>query len=343
MAGLSDRFAPDAEFDVFWRASRTRLDAELAHRIPEFFRELSPDQIDTIHTILADGKRIRGGLVCLVNDALAGRIEDAMPRAVAIECIQAASLVHDDYVDGDTRRRDRAATWTVEGARKAVLLGDVIFAIAIGKMMALGRDDGLAVVQAIATMAGGAYQEIMNPVDAARAQADGTLRPGLYERIIHLKTGALFGAAAKLGALAAAASPAITTLAFEWGARLGEAYQIADDLEEVQLLDAHPAALPAALPRLAPLFLCFSGETNFDAALLSAGRETDFREWFRNARPALETQMREQIAARLDLAEKTAADFPETFDTRRLRAAPSAILRMDDAPARPDAPPISGQ
>jgi len=277
-----------------------------------------------------------------VNDTLAGRIEDAILRAVAIECIQAASLVHDDYVDGDTRRRDRAATWTVEGARKAVLLGDVIFAVAIGKMMELSRDDGLAVVQAIATMARGAYQEIMNPVDATGARAGGPLRPGLYERIIHLKPGALFGAAAKLGALAAAASPAVTTLAFEWGARLGEAYQIADDLEEVQLLDTHSAALPAALPRLAPLLLHFSGKTNFDAALLSAGRETDFREWFRSARPALETQMREQIAARLDLAERTAADFPETFDTRRLRAAPSAILRVDEASAQ-DASPISGQ
>jgi hypothetical protein len=343
MAGLSDRFAPDAAFEIYWRTGKARLDAELARWIPEFFRDLSPAQIDTIHTILADGKRIRGGLVCVVNDTLAGRIEDAIPRAVAIECIQAASLVHDDYVDGDTRRRDRAATWTLEGARKAVLLGDVIFAVAIGKMMELSREDGLAVVQAIATMARGAYQEIMNPVEATGTRAGGPLRPGLYERIIHLKTGALFGAGAKLGALAAAAPPAITTLAFEWGARLGEAYQIADDLEEVQLLDAHPAALPAALPRLAPLFLRFSAETNFEAALLSAGRETDCREWFRNARPALETKMREQIAARLDLAEKSVANFPETFDTRRLRAAPSAILRMDDAPARPDAPPISGQ
>jgi len=36
MAGLSDRFVPDAEFDVYWRASRTRLDAELARWIPEF-------------------------------------------------------------------------------------------------------------------------------------------------------------------------------------------------------------------------------------------------------------------------------------------------------------------
>ena len=333
MAGLSDRFVPDAAFDVYWLTSKARLDAELARWIPEFFRDFSPAQIDTIHTILADGKRIRGGLVCLVNDTLAGRTEDAIPRAVAIECIQAASLVHDDYVDGDTCRRDRAATWTLEGARKAVLLGDVVFAVAIGKMMELSRDDGLTVVQAIATMARGAYQEIMNPVDATSARAGGPLRPGLYERIIHLKTGALFGAAAKLGALAAAASPAVTTLAFEWGARLGEAYQIADDLEEVQLLEAHPAALPAALPRLAPLCLHFSGEMNFDAALLSAGTGTDFREWFSRARPALETRMREQIAARLDLAERTAADFPDPVDARRLHSAARAIVRMNGASA----------
>lgn len=80
--------------------------------------------------------------------------------------------------------------------------------------------------------------------------------------------------------------------------------------------------------KASPLFLCFSKETNFRASQLSAGREADFREWFRNARPVLETRMRHEITARLDLAAKAIGDFPETLDTRMLRAAPSAIVRM---------------
>lgn len=317
------------DFPVYWHAIKTRLERELARSIPELFRDLAAGQIDTIHEILADGKRIRGCLVCLVSEALGGKIEDAIPRAVAIECIQAASLIHDDYVDEDTRRRNRPATWTVEGPRKAVLLGDLIFATAIEKMMEISRWDGLAVAQAIATMASGAYQEAIDPSDLARGVTEGRYRPELYDRIIHLKTGALFGAAAKVGAVAAGASLVMRTLAFEWGARVGEAYQIADDLEEVLTLEARPENLPVRISRLAPLFLCFSKETNFHASRLAAGREADLREWFRIARPVLETRMRHEIAVRLDLAAKAIGDVPKARDTRMLRAAPPAIVRME--------------
>ena len=331
MARVKARSRGQVDFPVYWRAIKARLDTELAHWIPEFFRDLAAGQIDTIHKVLADGKRIRGCLVCLVADALGGKIEDAIPRAVAIECIQAASLIHDDYVDEDTRRRNRAATWTVEGPRRAVLLGDLIFATAIEKMMELSQWDGLAVTQAIATMASGAYQELMDPLDLARAVTDGTYRPELYNRIIHLKTGALFGAAAKVGAVAARSSPGMRTLAFEWGARVGEAYQIADDLEEVLTLESRPQNLPARISRLAPLFLCYCKETNFQASHLAAGSEADFREWFRNTRPVLETRMRREIAARLELAAIALGDFPGTLDIRMLRTAPSAIVRMEGA------------
>lgn len=326
MARVKARSKGHVDFPVYWRAIKARLERELAHSIPEFFRDLAAGQIDTIHKILADGKRIRGCLVCLVSDALGGKIEDAISRAVAIECIQAASLIHDDYVDEDTRRRNRPATWTVEGPRRAVLLGDLIFAVALEKMMEISRWDGLAAAQAIATMASGAYQEPTGPLDLARACAGGKHRQELYDRIINLKTGALFGAAAKVGAIAAGASRAVMTLAFEWGARVGEAYQIADDLEEVLTLEARPENLPVRISRLAPLFLCFSKETNFHPSHLAAGREADFCEWFRNARPVLETRMRHEIAVRLALAAKAIGDVLKARDTRMLRAAPSAIV-----------------
>lgn len=328
MAGVKDGSARDAEFDLYWRAVRARLDTELLRSIPKLFSGLSARQIDSVHTILAAGKRIRGGLVCLVNNALGGRIEHAIPRAVAIECIQAASLVHDDYVDEDTRRRNRPATWTVEGPRTAVLLGDLIFAVAIEKMMEIGRADGLVAVQAVATMARGACQEPIDALDLARAVAEGSYRSEVYNHIIHLKTGALFGAAAKLGAVAAKSSPAQRKVAFEWGARLGEAYQIADDLDEVLALDAHSENVAARMSRLAPLFLSLCQETNFQASHLLEGREADFREWFRNARSVMETRLRREITVRLDLAAKAVGDFPETLDTRMLRAAPSAIVGM---------------
>jgi len=57
------------------------------------------------------------------HEALGGGLESAIPRAIAVEFIQAATLIHDDFVDQDTLRRNRPAVWTVEGARRAVLIG----------------------------------------------------------------------------------------------------------------------------------------------------------------------------------------------------------------------------
>lgn len=329
MARLKAGSRGHVDFPAYWRAIKAPLERELARSIPEIFGDLAAGHVDTIQQILAGGKRIRGCLVCLVTDALGGNIEAAIPRAIAIECIQAASLIHDDYVDRDTRRRNRPATWTVEGSRKAVLLGDLIFAVAIEKMMEISRWDGLAAARAVATMASGAYQEPIDPLDLARAVAAADHPPQLYDRIIHLKTGALFGAAAKVGAVAAGASVAMRRRAFEFGGRVGEAYQIADDLEEVLALETRTENLSAEIPGLAPLFLCFSEKTGFQASHLAAGREAEFREWFSDARPVLEVRMRQAIAARLDLAAKAIEEVPDARAARLLHAAPSAIVRME--------------
>ena len=98
---------------------------------------------------LTGGKKIRGSLLCLIATTLGGSLEDALPRAVAVELIQTATLIHDDFVDQHRSRRDLAAVWTLEGARRAVLLGDIIFASAIRMMSELGRIDGLIVSRAI--------------------------------------------------------------------------------------------------------------------------------------------------------------------------------------------------
>jgi geranylgeranyl pyrophosphate synthase len=328
MAGVKAPSAGDLDFSVRWAALKAGLDHELARCIPDFFGSLGPGQVETISTILAGGKRIRGCLVCLVNEVLGGAPEHAMRRAAAIECIQAASLIHDDYVDEDTERRNRPATWAVEGPRKAVLLGDLIFATALEQMMRISQADGLAAAHAIATMANGAYLEPMDPADLARASAEGRYGPGLYDRIIHLKTGALFGAAARVGAIAARASEATRELAFEWGTRVGEAYQIADDLDDVVSLEATAAITPGTLSRLAPLFLSFSSGTGFRAAYLSAGTQDHFRQWLRTARPIMETRMRDEMDARLGFAAESAARLPEDVDTRVLRDAARAIAGM---------------
>ncbi len=81
------------DFLNYWSAIRARLDEEVVYRVPRFFRNLPAEQIEAVQQVVADGKRIRGCLVYLMSNALGGRTEDAIPRAVAIECIHAASLI----------------------------------------------------------------------------------------------------------------------------------------------------------------------------------------------------------------------------------------------------------
>jgi geranylgeranyl pyrophosphate synthase len=330
--------SPHKDFLEYWSSVKPQLDEGCRRWIPELSRDLPSEQWKSVYETLEAGKRIRGCLVCLISEALGGKIEDAIPRAVAIECIQAASLIHDDYVDQDRIRRDRPATWTLEGPRKAVLLGDLIFATAIQKLMEMSREDGLVITQAIATMAKGVYQEPHNPSTLTHAISQGTYRPELYNDIIRLKTGALFGTASKLGAVAAQASGEEMRHAFEFGARLGEAYQLADDLHEVMRLGERADDVPTRMVGLAPVFLYFSPERISQLLPLLAGAENGDQEWIANALPALATRMRQEIQVRLELAIKEIKGFPNNPHTRLLRAAPLEVVRMQEhiLPTTPD-------
>lgn len=205
---------------------KPRIDAELKLRLGEWFPGLPEVHRQALHEILADGKRIRGVLTCLVAEALGARLEQALPASLAVEMIQAASLVHDDLVDGDTLRRGRPAAWTRLSPRRAVLLADLVFATAIETMARAGRREGETLAHAIATMAQGALQEALGAGERQRPGRDA------YRRVIHLKTGSLFAAAARLGALAAGADERTLEAAAQFGARTGALYQIADDLAD---------------------------------------------------------------------------------------------------------------
>lgn len=220
-------------FTAYWRNVQDRYETEIRQWVPEIFEDLSHTERDGVTRSLQAGRRIRGCLVCLICDALGGAREDAIPRAMAIECIHAASLMHDDVIDGDRTRRDLPAFWSVNGTRKAILLADIMFATAIRRMVDIGLEDARVVSETIAIMARGAYREYV----VAREAPLQLIKKGefavLYEQLIHLKTGSLFGAAARLGALAARTSPELVRHATRFGEHLGRAYQIADDLVEV--------------------------------------------------------------------------------------------------------------
>lgn len=314
-------------FIEYWQDTREHLDDELTTQIPELFSAFSTRQRATVQQIIKHGKRIRGCLVCLVSQALGGRVEDALPRAVAIECIQAASLVHDDYVDDDVCRRKGPATWTVEGPRRAVLLGDVMFATAIQSMVELSNADGIVVARAIATLATGAYQELLllaQPNDGGME----THGPDVYERIIYFKTGALFGAACQLGAIGAGAPEEVGRSAYAFGARIGEAYQIADDLTEIVTAWHSPEKLIEKPPALLPAwhFLARKSGPPLPRGLAEPREEAD--DWRRYMDQALIRGMEQEIDQRVRAAESQLGRFPVNYYREILREAPARIAAL---------------
>jgi octaprenyl-diphosphate synthase len=170
------------------------------------------------------GKRIRPALLLLTARACGsdqrGRI---VTLASVAEMMHAATLVHDDIVDHSAMRRGRPSAAALWGSDVSVLVGDFLFSRAIQILVA---DGDMRLLQAFAdatvAMIEGEVLQLQLLRDLKISDAD-------YLRIVTGKTAALMSAAARAGALAAAA-PATTAEALAaFGLNLGIGFQLVDD------------------------------------------------------------------------------------------------------------------
>lgn len=311
----------------YWKNAKPKIDEEINELLPSFTEKMPAEHVQILQQSIEGGKRVRGTLTCLVCEALGGNMEHAMSRAVAIEYIHAATLIHDDYVDLDTVRRSRPATWTLEGSRRAVLFGDLIFSSMINMMSNISREDTKAVAEAIATVASGAFQEPLNPMRLINDITTGRFPSGLYDVIINLKTGALFGAAAKLGAIAADAIDFVEK-SYEYGARCGEAFQIADDLREVLRIVETGSISVNKMVTLAPACLYFSQESMREVLDIMSGRNMDITKLISEKWTTMIERMGNEIDVRLMLALKEIEDFPNNEYSEMLKQAPRQMVRL---------------
>lgn len=188
-------------------------------------------------TVSAGGKRLRPLLAVVVAgprvadaaDADPGGVADgprqAIVRAgVALELIHTATLVHDDVLDAAALRRGRPTTFHAHGRAAAGCLGDALFAAAFAELA--GGGDAAAVRVLAAASRALAQGELLQRADAWR----GDVEESRYMTRCRLKTGALFEAAARLGALVAADPPE----AFAgFASAIGVAFQLFDDVLDV--------------------------------------------------------------------------------------------------------------
>lgn len=187
-------------------------------------------------TISAGGKRLRPLLVFLAaGEAVERAAEQRLVRAaVAVELVHSASLVHDDVLDAAALRRGAPTVVAAAGRTMATATGDLLFSRAFAEL-ADGGAGALEDVRALSAAASAlAAGELLQRADAWDAAVP-------LERYVHrceLKTGSLFEAACRLGALATAGATApdresLPAALGRFGRRIGLAFQLLDDVLDV--------------------------------------------------------------------------------------------------------------
>ena len=187
------------------------------------------------YAALSPGKRLRPLLVLTTCEAVGGKWRAALPAAVAVECVHAFSLVHDDLqaLDDDDYRRGRLTTHKKYGEALAILAGDALIAFAFEELTSLGRagvppERVVEALRSLARASGGVDLVGGQALDMAAEGERVEVRE--VEAIPRRKTGALMGACMALGAIAGGADVRRVGALDRAGRLLGFAFQIHDDL-----------------------------------------------------------------------------------------------------------------
>ena len=218
---------------------RALVDAALERRLPRADEPPSTIHEAMRYSVFAGGKRLRPMLALFGCEAVGGKLEDAMPAAVALELIHTYSLVHDDLpaMDDDDFRRGRPTCHKVYGEAVAILAGDALLTHAF-QVLADPTDVGVPAarrLQIVAEIGAAAGSVGMVGGQTMDIQAEGkALDPTTLLTLHSKKTGALLRASLRVGGLAGDADDAAMASLTRYGERLGLAFQIVDDILDIE-------------------------------------------------------------------------------------------------------------
>lgn len=215
---------------------RSQVQRALDAFCTRWLTSLAPKTAEAIrYSVLGEGKRLRAILLLEASRACGGPT-DAYDLAAAVEVVHAYSLVHDDLpcMDDDEVRRGRPTVHRVYGVPVATAAGLAMVPLAARSAYRSAIELGLtpaesgAMVRTLMEASGGGGMIGGQLLDL---EAEGVhLSLDAMERVHRLKTGALIAASVSLGAQAARASTARRAALVQYGASIGLAFQIADDV-----------------------------------------------------------------------------------------------------------------
>lgn len=221
----------------FMDACRQRVETALINCLPD--PQHSPAQLSQAmsYAVLGAGKRIRP-ILCYAAAQVGGEITlDTDRAACALELIHAYSLIHDDLpaMDDDNLRRGKPACHIAFGEATAILAGDALQTLAFEQLTAMtevSADVALALVKVLAQAAGARGMVGGQAIDIAAASTEPTLQQ--LEHMHRRKTGDLIAASVTMGAMIAHCQPSVLAALGAYADALGLAFQIKDDILDIE-------------------------------------------------------------------------------------------------------------
>jgi len=218
------------KFDSLFKALK-----EKAKVVDEAIFELIPEKEPKVlydaarHYPLAGGKRIRPFIVLTSTEAVGGNPEKAVYAAAAVELLHNYSLVHDDIMDMDEKRRGRPTVHKVWGINMAILAGDLLFSKvfeAVAKIPVKAEK----VVRVLDVIAKTSNELCEGQAMDLEFENKGTVTIEEYMKMISGKTGALIDASATIGGIIGTENEDYIRALSKYGRNIGIAFQVWDDV-----------------------------------------------------------------------------------------------------------------
>ena len=211
----------DSNFQSYYDGIKDSMNSELQLLLPDIADLKLHRQIK--YALETKGKRLRATLVLLSGQSVGGKGEDLRRLALAIELLHLATLIHDDILDEDLFRRNVHAKWSV---KEAVLVGDILASLSFVLCKGYKREILDVMIDTCIQLSDGEYSD----VELAKT----TLSEKEYFKKIEKKSASLFKAACECGVLAGNGSPSEMNALRFFGENYGVAYQIRDDISDVE-------------------------------------------------------------------------------------------------------------
>lgn len=272
------------------------------------------------HILFAGGKRLRPLLMILSARLCGYKGTDAAKFSIIFEYLHAATLLHDDVVDGGEVRRGTVSAHHAWDPPTAVLTGDFLLARALSLAALTGSAD---VIDAIASIT---EQMSQGEIEQMARKGDISLGQDAYMEVIRCKTAVLFEGACKVGALINGASRDQVDRLARFGHHLGIAFQMADDLLDytldTEVLGKKVGADLREGKMTLPLIhaLCVAGAKD--------------RSWIIDLIQSVDFST-QQFKRLIDLlGHYGALDYTRQCASEHIHAAKSALAQFSDAPER---------